>query len=141
MLPSCGLRTCTNTPVPWTVKISTKIFIGKNWDLEIHQCSNLMLSQLMSPYKRSWLMASFSNLSDARKKKIDEIKVSWHVKYMGRWPKWWHHQSPSFFKEYICWKFQLLPCVEVKNPDTPRSLEAEEIFDIPHWKNLEVKFF
>ena len=78
-------------------------------------------------------------------KKVCKITVNWYVKYTWVADQWLHHQSPSFFKEYLWWKCQLLQCVELEVPDnsaTPtRSLKAYEILHISDWKYLEVKFF
>ena len=81
MLTSCDLRACTNTPVPWTVRISTKNFIGKNWDLEIHQWQQLEAFTVKVPWQKKLIDGIIFQFWLMPAKKVCKITVNWSVKY------------------------------------------------------------
>ena len=110
MLPSCDPRACANTPVPWTVRISTKNFIGKNWDLEIHQWQQLEAFTVKVPWQKKLIDGIIFQFWLMPAKKVCKITVNWSVKYT-----WVVDQSD----EYLWWKFQLLQCVELEIRDNP----------------------
>ena len=81
MLPSCDPRACANTPVPWTVRISTKNFIGKNWDLEIHQWQQLEAFTVKVPWQKKLIDGIIFQFWLMPAKKVCKITVKWSVKY------------------------------------------------------------
>ena len=81
MLSSCDLRACTNTPVPWAVRISTNNFIGKNWDLEIHQWQQLEAFTVKVPGQKKLIDGIIFQFWLMPAKKVCNTTVNWSVKY------------------------------------------------------------